>query len=167
MALIEKEWGKVKAQTSWSTQTVPRHLRTPVLALHLHLPVLLPVASAGVIEPSSSFFSQSSNLPPPNLISPSHATISFSILYFNAGSVLPKLDELKVLCSVHNPDFICICETWLNPEICDSEISMLDYNIIRLDRNRHGGGILLTIGPPFPVMFCSVVHLVLNFSLFL
>ena len=39
------------------------------------------------------------------------------------------------------PDVICIVETWLDDNINDGEISITDYNICRLDRNRHGGGL--------------------------
>ena len=39
------------------------------------------------------------------------------------------------------PDVICTVETWLDDNINDGEISITDYNICRLDRNRHGGGL--------------------------
>ena len=42
---------------------------------------------------------------------------------------------------------VCICETWLGPDIDieDNELSIDGYRIIRLDRNRHGGGVALFI----------------------
>ena len=40
---------------------------------------------------------------------------------------------------------MCIVESWLCSDICDSEISLVDYSIVRLDRCRHGGGIILYI----------------------
>ena len=69
----------------------------------------------------------------------------FTILYYNARSLIPKLDELSLLASVHNPDIICIVETWLEGNVDDTEISIPGYHPIRLDRNRHGGGVLLYI----------------------
>ena len=30
---------------------------------------------------------------------------------------------------------------YVNPEVTDSEISINSYQVVRLDRNRHGGGI--------------------------
>lgn len=44
-----------------------------------------------------------------------------SILYYNARSVLPKLDELAANCMVLDPDIVCIVESWLGPDINDSE----------------------------------------------
>ena len=40
---------------------------------------------------------------------------------------------------------MCICETWLGSDIEDNELSINSYRIIRLDRNRHGGGVALFI----------------------
>jgi len=65
------------------------------------------------------------------------------ILYFNAGSILPKLDELRTLCAMDSPDVVCIVETWLDGEICDQELVIDDYCVVRRDRNRHGGGVFM------------------------
>ena len=40
---------------------------------------------------------------------------------------------------------LCVVETWLRDEIPDSEIFITDYNVTRLDRNWHGGGILFYV----------------------
>ena len=40
---------------------------------------------------------------------------------------------------------IYISETWLDDSVFDSELSILNYNIYRRDRNRHGGGVCLYI----------------------
>jgi len=45
-----------------------------------------------------------------------------TILYYNARSLYPKLDQLKVKCLVHNPHVVCITETWLESTIRDSEL---------------------------------------------
>ena len=66
-----------------------------------------------------------------------------SILYFNARSLLPKIDELQAVCLSVNPDIICITESWLSSDIEDLEIELPDYSSIRVDRNRHGGGIVI------------------------
>jgi len=68
-----------------------------------------------------------------------------SILYFNARSLYPKLDELRVLCTLQTPDIICIAETWLCGDIENSECHLPGYNCIRCDRDRHGGGVALFI----------------------
>ena len=70
---------------------------------------------------------------------------SFSILYFNCRSLLPKIDELSALCSAENPDIVCLVETWLGCDITDNEVLVPNYSIVRLDRNRHGGGVAMYI----------------------
>ena len=68
-----------------------------------------------------------------------------SILYFNARSILPKLDHLRAEASTQNPSVICIVESWLSKAISDDEISIAGYQIARLDRSRHGGGVLVYV----------------------
>ena len=66
----------------------------------------------------------------------SHAPNStLSIMYFNARSVLRKVDNLKLVCAIHQPDVIFIVESWLDKEISDSELSLDGYNVNRVDRN--------------------------------
>ena len=67
------------------------------------------------------------------------------IIYYNARSLLPKLDELCAVAEATNPDVICIVESWLSDEILDDEIAIDNYRILRLNRNRHGGGIVMYI----------------------
>lgn len=43
----------------------------------------------------------------PGLPSPS----DLSILYFNARSILPKQDDIRVKVAVQNPSIVCIVET--------------------------------------------------------
>ena len=68
------------------------------------------------------------------------SNLNISILYFNARSLLPKLDLLKAEVVAHNPSVIV--ESWLSENIDDNEISIDNYHITRLDRSRHGGGVL-------------------------
>lgn len=68
-----------------------------------------------------------------------------SILYFNARSLLPKIDELRALSLAHKPHLICVVETWLDNNIKDCEIHIENYDSIRLDRNRHGGGVMFFV----------------------
>ena len=60
-------------------------------------------------------------------------------LYFNVRSLLPKIDDLRLVCSLYFPHVICIVESWLDIDILDSEICIQGY-LCRLDRTRHGGG---------------------------
>ena len=91
---------------------------------------------------SNSIFTSSSNGTCSNNIPWSSL---FTILYYSAQSLIPQLDELTLLASVHNPDIICIVEIWLEGNVDDTEISIPGYRSIRLDRNRHGGDVLLCV----------------------
>ena len=71
------------------------------------------------------------------------------MLYFNVRSLIPKIDNLRILCSLFSPHVICVVESWLDSDIVDSEISIQGYSIIRLDRSRHGGGILIYVSSLF------------------
>jgi len=63
---------------------------------------------------------------------------SLRILYYNARSLLPKLDELSATIEAHDfPDIVCIVESWLCHDIREQEIAIPNYNVFRHDRNRH------------------------------
>ena len=49
----------------------------------------------------------------------------------------------------HNPDMLCIVETWLCADVLDSEIALPGYQVYRKDRNRHGGGVLIYVRDHF------------------
>ena len=78
------------------------------------------------------------------------------MFYFNARSLFPKLDELKLLCVNHSPDIVCITETWLSHDILDSELNLSGYTLFRLDRNRHSGGVAIFVKPSFSPSFVSI-----------
>ena len=68
------------------------------------------------------------------------------MLYINARSLLPNVDELLVLASVDKPKMICITESWMcHDNISDKEISIPGFQLFRRDRNRHGGGVLMYV----------------------
>ena len=69
----------------------------------------------------------------------------FSILYYNARSLLPNIDELRALTLTHMPHLICIVETRLDSNITDREIHIENYDIIRQVRNRQGGGVMFFV----------------------
>ena len=95
----------------------------------------------------SSVFSSSSASP---LSHPSLSPHQLSVFYFNARSLLPKIDELRTLCLTKAYDIIVITETWLSSSITDSEISIPGYSTVRQDRNRHGGGVAVYLGSRIP-----------------
>jgi len=53
------------------------------------------------------------------------------------------------------PDVVCIVETLLDENILESEISVDNYSVVRLDRNRNGGGIVMYIRD---CLHCSVLN---------
>lgn len=56
---------------------------------------------------------------------------------------MPKIDELRALCQAEKPHCVCIVESWLSQDISNSELFIPNYTIVRHDRNRHGGGVLI------------------------
>ena len=75
----------------------------------------------------------------------SYYTSKIGAFSVNARSLLPKIDELRALTLVHKPHLICIVESWLDSQILNSEICSDNYHIVRHDRNRQGGGVLIFI----------------------
>ena len=73
---------------------------------------------------------------------------TLSIVYYNARSCLPELDDVSV---AESPDIICVVETWLSNSISDYEIVLPGYQCVRCDRDRHGGGVLMYIKSFFGV----------------
>ena len=53
------------------------------------------------------------------------------------------------MCSLYSPHVICIVESWLDIDILDSEICIQGYYLCRLDRTRHGGGVLIYVNNMF------------------
>lgn len=78
-----------------------------------------------------------------------------SIYYSNCRSILPKMDELRVVADSTRPDFIALTETWLGPDIFSSEVAIPSYQLIRRERSRHGGGISLFVSDSVVVTFRS------------
>ena len=75
-------------------------------------------------------------------------------MYYNIRSLLSKVDELRSVSDATKPDIICIVETWLNNNIPDNEPILSNYQLFRLDRNRHGGGIAIYV---CTVLLCSIL----------
>ena len=69
-------------------------------------------------------------------------------LYLNVCSLLPKVDELRLLLLRYKDiDFFPVTETHLSPNISDGEIGIPGYTIYRLDRQAQskGGGVLVYV----------------------
>ena len=68
---------------------------------------------------------------------------------------------MKASFLLYKPSIICIVETWLDSDILDSEICFPNYELIRLDKERHGGGVAIYISAhlPFRVIFFGPLSL--------
>ena len=74
-----------------------------------------------------------------------NSTGDFSILHLNINSVYLKRFELIEILNLQLFDVILLNETKLDKSIPESSIKSSNYKIIRYDRDRSGGGVLVCI----------------------
>ncbi|XP_055615629.1 uncharacterized protein LOC129761849 [Toxorhynchites rutilus septentrionalis] len=73
-----------------------------------------------------------------------------SVYYQNVRGLRTKTNELRLMLSSCDYDILVLTETWLRPDIVDSELSS-DYHIFRCDRSdstselSRGGGVLIAV----------------------
>ena len=60
-------------------------------------------------------------------------------LHLNINSLLPKIDELRLIAKNSNAEIIGITESKLDKIILDNEVKIDGYELKRSDRNRQGG----------------------------
>ena len=63
------------------------------------------------------------------------------ILHLNIKSILPKIDEIHFIAKQSNASTIGIKESTLDSSIFNSELDIDEYDLIRLDHSRGGGGV--------------------------
>ena len=63
------------------------------------------------------------------------------ILQLTINSLLPKIDEISFIAKQSNASIIGISVSKLDSSILNSELDIDEYNLIRLDRSRRGGGV--------------------------
>ena len=61
--------------------------------------------------------------------------------HINICSLRNKMDELRLFCDKYKPHVLSLNETWLDDSFSDVELSLPGYQLVRRDRDRHGGGI--------------------------
>ena len=66
---------------------------------------------------------------------------SLHFLHLNINSLLPKIDEVRHIIRQSKPAVFGISESKLDNTVADSEINVLGYSLIRVDRDRRGGGV--------------------------
>ena len=62
-------------------------------------------------------------------------------LHLNINSLLSKIDELREIAKVSRAAVIGISESKLDDTVLDGEVSIDGFDLVRSDRNRHGGGV--------------------------
>ncbi len=70
----------------------------------------------------------------------------------NARSIVNKRIQLSAILESEDLDVLAVNETFLGEEILDSEIVGDSYRVFRNDRNRQGGGVMLSINSSIPAV---------------
>ena len=63
------------------------------------------------------------------------------LIHLNINSLLSKIDELREIARKTRAKVISITESKLDGLVLDGEINIDGYELVRSDRNRHGGGV--------------------------
>ena len=63
------------------------------------------------------------------------------LIHLNINSLLSKIDELREIAEKTRATVIGITESKLDGSVLDREINIDGYELVRSDRNRHGGGV--------------------------
>ena len=66
-------------------------------------------------------------------------------IHLNVRSILPKMQEIRILANNTNAAVMCFTETWIDDSVTNNETDVPGYTIVRKDRNRNGGGICMYI----------------------
>ena len=62
-------------------------------------------------------------------------------IHLNINSLLPKIEELRIIAKSTNAAILGISASKLDESILEPEIQIDDYKILRCDTSRHGGGV--------------------------
>ena len=68
---------------------------------------------------------------------------SLRIASLNVNSIVKHIDEMRILLESKSIDILLIHESKIDDTVLDNEIYISDYKIIRNDRNRNGGGVIM------------------------
>ena len=55
------------------------------------------------------------------------------VIHINSKSIMPHIDELRPTCRGSMPSVIAITETWLDESVADSEVTISNYSVHRLE----------------------------------
>ena len=62
-------------------------------------------------------------------------------VHININSLLPKIDELQYITKLSEAAVIGILESKLDDSVQSFKTQIKNYDLIRSNRNRHGGGV--------------------------
>ena len=62
-------------------------------------------------------------------------------MHLNINSLPPKIDELRHMAGLSNATVVGISEWKLDKSVANSEILIDNYDLLRCNRNRNGGGV--------------------------
>ena len=62
-----------------------------------------------------------------------------TIISINVHSLIPRIHEVRRICSAQTPHVVCIQETWLCGMIADNCVSVNGYRTLRADRADQSG----------------------------
>ena len=65
----------------------------------------------------------------------------FDHLYLNINSFLPKIDEIPYIAKLANAAVIELSETKLDNAVLSRKLEIEEYDLVRSDRSRRGGGV--------------------------
>ena len=74
-----------------------------------------------------------------------HKNQGMKIGCLNVRGLLGKIDEIKLILTECKFDIMGVCETFMDCNISDKEISVQGYSFVKKNRTRHGGGVLLYV----------------------
>lgn len=62
------------------------------------------------------------------------------LISLNCWSLLPNIEEMRLIFTYNHPSIIAVTETWLNNTISDDKIHIQGYRVIQKDQLVHGSG---------------------------
>ena len=71
------------------------------------------------------------------------------ICHLNVNSIPNKIDEIKYMLKNSPFDIVAFTETHCDDTVSDNELQLDDFDFIRKDRTRHGGGVIIYIKKQF------------------
>ncbi len=73
------------------------------------------------------------------------STRGVHLLHLNIRSLLPKITEIGLLSNSNKVRLFYFTKTWLDDSIREAKIEIVNYFLIRRDRNRKGGGVCIYV----------------------